>query len=462
MNELRFGSALSAIALATMLAGCATSSQGPRSASIFGKKVDTSNIGLATKALIALNANDTATAIHLAERAVANSPDDAGFRSLLGNAYFAAGRFASADSAFRDSLTLLSNQPSVVLKLALAEAAQGRKGEAVALLNAARDLLDVSDYGLALALAGQPQQAVAVLEPAARQGGADARLRQNLALAHALSGDWTAARTIAAQDLSADLVEARVREWMSLASPVRAADQVAAFTGIVPAASDPGQPVSLALRRTDTRQAEAAPAPVAPAPAPAPVVAARAPQPVAAPPVAVAQPVVQVVAAPAAVEPYYVAAAPAELAPPPPAPKPAPAFVAPTPTPAPVAAAAPAPAPVVKAAAQRVAKIAAKRPAVLPVRNGHSGAVVQLGAYGSPQRVAAAWTAAARRHALLRAYAPMSAAFTSPRGTVYRLSVRGFGSAREAAQLCASLRRTGGSCFVRGVAGDAPVQLAAR
>lgn len=454
MNELRFGSALSAIALATMLAGCATSPQGPRSASIFGKKVDTSNIGLATKALMALNANDTATAIALAERAVANSPDDAGFRSLLGNAYFAAGRFASADAAFRDSLTLHSNQPSVVLKLALAEAAQGRKAEAAALLHAARDLLDVSDYGLALALAGEPQQAVAALEPAARQPGADARLRQNLALAHALSGDWTAARIIAEQDLSPDLVEARVRDWMSLASPVRVADQVAAFTGIVPAASDPGQPVRLALRRGDTRQAKAAPAapnaPVAMPPAPEPVVAMPAPA------VATPQPAVQVAAAEAPVQPYYAASTVTVALPP--AVAPAPALVA-RPKSGPVAKTAPAP--VVKAA-QRVAKMVAKQPAVMPVRNGGSAAVVQLGAYGSPQRVAAAWSAAARRHALLRGYAPMSAAFSSPKGTVYRLSVRGFGSAREAVQLCASLRRAGGSCFVRGVAGDSPVQLAAR
>ena len=459
MKELRFGSALSAIALASMLTGCATSSPGPRSASIFGKKVDTSNIGLATKALIALNANDITTAIELAERAVANSPSDAGFRSLLGNAYFAAGRFASADAAFRDSLTLHSNQPSVVLKLALVEAAQGRKSEAAALLHAARDLLDVSDFGLALALAGQPQQAVAALEPAAHQAGADARLRQNLALAHALSGDWTAARTIAAQDLPADLVEARVRDWMSLANPARASDQVAAFTGIVPAANDPGQPVRLALRRTETRHAEVAPVAQPPVP---PIVAVPAPLPmVAAPPPAVQVAAAQVAAAQPASEPYYVAAAaPAELAPPP-APEPAPAFVAPQAQPAKVAKpAAPAPAPVAKAA-QRVARLVAQ-PAALPVRSGNSAAVVQLGAYGSPQRVAAAWAEASRRHALLRGYAPMSAAFSGPGGTVYRLSVRGFGSAQEAASLCTSLRRAGGSCFVRAVAGDAPVQIAAR
>lgn len=450
MKELRFGSALTAIAIATMLGGCATSQTSGRSASIFGKKVDTSNIGLATKALAALNAKDTATAIRFAERAVENTPNDAGFRALLGNAYFAAGRFASADAAFRDSLSLFPNQPSVVLKLALAEAAQGRNGEAVALLNAGRDMLDVSDLGLALALAGQPRQAIEALEPAARAAGADARLRQNLALAHALAGDWTTARTIAAQDLSADLVEARVRDWMSLANPARAHDQVSTMTGIAPAASDPGQPVRLALRRTDTRQAEAAPA----AAKPRPQAVAQAAEPRFVEPA----PASQVAAVAAPVEPYYVAATPVPFAPPA-APEAAPSVAE-----APAAQSAPAPSarPIVKAA-QDVSKLVAhKRPASLPVRAGRSTAVVQLGAYGSPQRVAAAWNAAARRHAVLRNYAPMSAAFSSPAGTVYRLSVRGFGSAREAGQLCTSLRRAGASCFVRGVAGDLPVRIASR
>jgi hypothetical protein len=43
---------------------------------------------------------------------------------------------------------------------------------------------------------------------------------------------------------------------------------------------------------------------------------------------------------------------------------------------------------------------------------------------------------------------------------VYRLSVKGFGSVNEAQALCSSLRRSGGSCFVRNFAGDAPVQYA--
>jgi hypothetical protein len=56
----------------------------------------------------------------------------------------------------------------------------------------------------------------------------------------------------------------------------------------------------------------------------------------------------------------------------------------------------------------------------------------------------------------------MSARFVSPRGTFYRLSVHGFASVGEASALCSSVRRAGGTCFVRNLAGDAPVQMASR
>jgi hypothetical protein len=93
---------------------------------------------------------------------------------------------------------------------------------------------------------------------------------------------------------------------------------------------------------------------------------------------------------------------------------------------------------------------------------GKSSAVVQIGAYSNAQRVAAAWSSAAHRYGALRAYTPMSARFDSGKGTFYRLSVKGFGSVGEANSLCASIRRGGGTCFVRGVAGDSPVQIASR
>jgi hypothetical protein len=102
------------------------------------------------------------------------------------------------------------------------------------------------------------------------------------------------------------------------------------------------------------------------------------------------------------------------------------------------------------------------RRASMPRPTGNSTSVVQLGAYGSPQRVGAAWSAVARRYAMLRAYSPMSARFNSTKGTVYRLSVRGFGNADQAKNLCISYRRSGGNCFVRTVAGDVPVRIASR
>ena len=66
----------------------------------FGGKAN-GEIGLATRAMAALNSNDVPTAIDFAERAVQKTPNDAGFRALLGNAYFAGGRFQSAEQRTR-------------------------------------------------------------------------------------------------------------------------------------------------------------------------------------------------------------------------------------------------------------------------------------------------------------------------------------------------------------------------
>ena len=146
-------------------------------------------------------------------------------------------------------LTIYSNQPQVILKLALVETALGKKDQAVAFLQAGRQVLDASNYGLALALAGRPSDAIPVLEAAARQPGADATVRQNLALAHGLAGDWAEARTIAAQDVPGDKLDARVQQWMQLANPKNPADQVAALVGVTPSPMDRGEPVRLALRK---------------------------------------------------------------------------------------------------------------------------------------------------------------------------------------------------------------------
>ncbi len=467
---------ISAAVIAAMLAGCASTSS-PRVVSKgFGGRSG-GDLGLATRALVALNANEFAQAVALAERAVEKTPTDAGFRTLLGNTYFAAGRFRSAEQAYKDALSIYANQPQAVLKLVLVQIAQGKNDEALRFLEVGRNSLDPADVGLAMALAGRPQDAVALLDYAARANGADARVRQNLALAYALSGDWQQARIVAAQDVPANQLDSRIEQWMAMSSPAKASDQVAALVGIAPALADPGQPVRLALVKQDQRLAAAAsaapepkpqfqpqpqpeplPVPVAEA-APPPAPAAVEPEPVPAP-IAVAEAVLAPVHIPADPEPAFAE----PVAPPPP-----------PPNPLRVAAASPAEVPLalVETARQMIPKVreaaARAKPVARPplVRasaqlSGKSGAVVQLGAYKSPKRVLVAWDAAARRFKGLEGYAPMSARFDGPKGTVYRLSVKGFANRSEATALCESLRRSGGTCFVRNTAGDRPIHYAAR
>jgi Flp pilus assembly protein TadD len=447
MNKpLRSSSAASIVVLASILASCAAPGAHTGAATSFGGKVG--DVGLATRAQIALNSNKVPEAIQLAEQAVAKAPTDAGFRALLGNAYFAGGRFRSAEAAFKDSLALYPNQAQVMLKLTLVQIALGKKDEAVATLDVARPALGESNYGLALALAGHLTEAIKALEPAARDANADATVRQNLALAYAFAGKWDDARAVAAQDVPANQLDTRIRSWMQLVSPKSPADQVAALVGVTPAAVDEGQPVRLALAHPGTELAQAS-APVAAA-APKPV-AAPAPAPV----VTLAPPVVTAVAQASPARP-----APVVLASVPPAPPPS------RPTLASLTSTAVADAKAVFAAVMphhaAPAASPAKPRAVAAVRRGNSPAVVQLGAYGSPDRVLAAWNGKAAKYGALKAYLPMSAKFATPKGVFYRLSVRGFASDAEARNLCTALHRKGASCFVRNTAGDRPVQYASR
>jgi Flp pilus assembly protein TadD len=432
--------AATSIVLAVAVTGCAMG--GGRSQ--FGGMAKDSNIGVALRAQVALEKGDLAGAISYAERAVEKSPNDAAFRSLLGNTYLAAGRFRSAEAAFADALAMYPNQQGVPLKLALAQAAQGRGDAAAQTLDTFSQIISPADAGLAMALAGRPGAAIETLELAARSEGADARVRQNLALAHAIAGDWTRARQVASQDLQGDQLEQRMSEWAAFARPGAAASQVASLIGIkAPASIDAGMPVRLALRSSapgsQLRSAEVQ--------APQPAVEQAAP------------PEAPVLASAEAV-PAPMFAAPAT--------EPMPVEVASADTLAPSPAAAP-------DIAQMVDSLRAERvrpegglPRIAEIRRnaarrfGPGQAVVQLGAYATESGVKAGWSVIARRHRNLSAYTPASARFAGSRGTVYRLSLKGFASDREARQLCMQLKASGATCFVRIAAGDAPVRFASR
>lgn len=434
--------AVSLIALATACTGPVTGGQ--RNAALDGK-AEAGKVGLATRAQIALESNDIATATALAEQAVEASPNDASFRALLGNCYLAAGRFQSAAAAYKDSLTLVGNQPKVALRLALVQTALGRNAEANELLYQAQQIMDPTDLGLALALAGNSAAAIQVLEQASRQVAAEPRTRQNLALAYALAGRWNEARVVASQDVPADQLDARIQQWMALSKPAHQSDQVASFIGISPVVGDPGQPVRLALNKSadDVRYAAAEPVPT-----PAVTEGLTETASVAVPQAAPYQP-----------EPAPVMAETAPVADP----------IAPQPDPAPVVAMAEAPrrAPVAEPAlspsAVRVTQAVSNLRRAAARANARDGkVVVQLGAYSSRDRIQAAWKKVSNNYAAVKGYTPVSARYSGPKGTFYRLSVQGFGSDREARKFCSSLQQSGRACFVRTTAGDAPFQFAAR
>jgi hypothetical protein len=88
--------------------------------------------------------------------------------------------------------------------------------------------------------------------------------------------------------------------------------------------------------------------------------------------------------------------------------------------------------------------------------------IMQIGSYRSPEQVTAGWTRLTQRFPALRGYLPLRARFDSASGTYWRLSIQGFANQHEALARCDQLRNHGGKCFVRGFAGDSPVEIASR
>lgn len=358
----------------------------------------------------ALGQRDAGAAVAAAERAVAFAPRVAGYRMLLGQSYMQAGRFASARQAFADTLALDGSNGKAALNLALAQIAGGDWQAARATLGAHTDVIPAGDRGLALALAGDTQAAVALLTEVARSQAATPKIRQNLALSYALAGQWQEARVVAAADMSPADVDARLEQWAAFAQPNAASDQVASLLGVRPVA-DGGQPVALALH---TPAAPVAMAQVeAAAPAPVVVTAPTAPRVV----FAAAREVVQ----PLPVPLIQRASGPTKFA---------------------------------------VAARAGGRPVMLrePVRVAATVPTsgqwfVQLGAYENAGIARDDWMRARHRYAAFAGHTPQGATVKLGNATFYRLSVGGFARA-DADKACRAYRARGGKCFVRTGVGE--------
>lgn len=383
-----------------------------------------SSAELAKRAAKAVAKHDPA-AVAMAEEAVAAAPGDAEARALLGRAYLQAGRFASARDAFSDVLRLRPGDGRSALNLSLASIATGDWQGARNVLAAHRNDISATDYGLALALAGDPATAAGILTQAAREPGASAKTRQNLALTLALTGQWGLAKAVAAADMSPADVDRRMAEWAQFAQPTAASDQVASLLG-VRAVLDRGQPVALALAT-----------PAVPVATPAPVMTAA------------AEPVVVV--------PEPVVAAAVEAAP----------VVAPTTVAAVVfgprrEVVQALPTPLIRAEGPTKVSLAAfvRARAAQPVAKAAGGEWhVQLGAFSNAGKAKSAWGRISQRFASVGGHLPQGASYKTGSDALYRLSVGGFDHG-GADRLCRSVRAGGGTCFVRRAAGDQVAQWA--
>ncbi len=233
INKPKIALAISTAIVSIALSGCATSAAPPAQAS-------------AAKAQVALEKGQFSKAVSHAESAVLADPRNAQSRALLGATYLEAGRFLAAATSFGDAMELGDSDPRTVLSYALAQIALGNSREAVNALDGARNDIDAADMGLALALAGDADEGVVVLSDALRNGQSSAKLRQNLAYAYALQGNWRAARIMVAEDVPAEMVSDRIGEWAQLAAPEYFQQRVASLLQVAPS-HDSGQPAQLAL-----------------------------------------------------------------------------------------------------------------------------------------------------------------------------------------------------------------------
>jgi Flp pilus assembly protein TadD len=416
------GIALSGALLMTLSVGCSPTSR-VASAGTSPSAASLSAVRLAAAAQASLGRADLVAALRDAEAAVALAPADAARRLLLGRVYMASGRFMSAEAAFTDALNLDSSLAQARLMQGLVQLAQGKEDAALIAFDAVKDSAPPAEAGLALALAGRHGEAVELLGQAVRAGGADARTRQNLAMALALAGRWNEAAATAHHDMTADQVIIRLQRWTRIAQ-MPAAARVRAVLG-VEAVADAGQPAALALAPT---------VPTAPE-VPAEVVAQAAP--IESPSVAAVAPSVAEIARGRQALVRVDAVRPAAIL-----------FEKP-------------PVRVVAAKAPLAVRRAAS-PVRVAAARGHY--VVQLGAFASSGRLQAAWNRVNGKAAHLSGFTPASSDIRSSAhgATLYRLAIGGFESRAEAMRVCTALRSRGGACFVRATAGDRPLQWALR
>jgi Flp pilus assembly protein TadD len=440
MSKAAVKIAVSALAIGATMVSCKPAGQAARLNSA-SAAVPT---GLASdfhaRAQEAAAKGDLAGALRFAEQAVEGAPRDASYRLALGDLYLKNGRFQSAETSFNDVLTLDSGNSRAGIGLALSRIALGKTVSAISGLDQIASSAPAADVGLAYALAGQPQRALEILEPAARAADASPRTRQNLALAYALAGDGQKAHAVAAQDVAPADLGARMAQWARFTQPSAPWSQVATLLGVTPVA-DEGQPVRLALAPQSAPNEAfgmVATPDAVPASAPADSADTAFAAVETASEAAEAQPDAEAWGKPPAEEarPVYAEAVQAMTSPEPSVARPAESVDAP------------------------VIPFQPRAPSA-PVHRAGGRFVVQLGAFSTSAGVERAWAQHYKRYGF-GDQVPLSTTIKVAGRSFHRLSVSGFDSHAEASRVCRGVKAKGGVCFVRTIAGDAPVRWASR
>ncbi len=136
-----------------------------------------------------LAAGKPAEAVELLKRAAAADEKDWRARSALGLAYARLGDDAGAEAAFKAALAISPDNASVL-----------------------------NNYAMSRAMANDLDGARTILIHAVMLPNADIRVRQNLALVYALSGDMTKAEQLTRQDLPPALANATLDYYRQLAA----------------------------------------------------------------------------------------------------------------------------------------------------------------------------------------------------------------------------------------------------
>ena len=433
MNKtLFFKLAISTAFIAIPSVGCTQMGVSSASANVSAEAQAKKSLAWAQKSEKLLAKGQVDKALTYAEAAVEGDMRNVEYRALLARIYMQQGRFVAAERTLMDVVELGQADPRTIVSLALAKTAQGKVESAISLVDAHRAILPASDYGLALALAGDNKRAVDVLVDAIRSNNATSRTRQNLALAYALDNRWREAQVMASQDMPQTVVDQRIVQWAQYARPGAYEVRVAGLLG-VKAQADGGQPVRLALNAatTDVQMASVA-----------------APESVS---FAMAEPAAELAAIGAAPVDFGAGAeddVQVAVA--------APAFEAPL-IKAPVG-----PSKAIEAVAKAPVKLALSdtRPAVTKSVAGTH--LVQLGAYSSPANAKDAWGKLQSKYGVLQGFDSASSSVTVNGKKLTRLAAMGFGNKASADAACRAIKAKGGDCIVRSTGGEsaAPVQMA--